>query len=662
MPSQFFGLNTAYTGLLAANAALNTTSNNIANVHTNGYSRQQVKQEAADALRVFQKYGAAGAGVETLAIERVHDDFYDNKYWANNASVGEYSDKAYYMKQIETYFSDSTLVPGFTTIFDRTTAALQEVMKNAGGTTAKAQYISSMSSLTDYFNNLYGNLQALQKDVNAEIKLKIDEINSIAAEVASVNKQINIIEMGGGTANELRDKRTLLVDQLSSIVNVSVQEDPIIDPNYPEEYTGATRCVVYIAGGQTLVDGSDYNSLICVAKTGYEKDNQTDISGLYDVYWETKSYMKAHDTEEMNDVYRNVGQKFNLHSAVLGGALQGLVEMRDGNNSENFRGVVAEDGIGTTTINGVKYDTVTIDVTEDYLMDLNKCNLSDAGGKLNIGNQIFYYDSWSVTKDLDAATGEYKWSYTFVLSDETKNSQTITNDRIGKDAKTSDSIDYQGIPYYMEQMNEWVRSFAEVYNDILNSGYDSYNNNGYNMLTGNHATDKEQYDFSKGIRLDGTSTGTFDQGKNATADNSVSSYYWLTAGNFNVNASFLNDADLLATRENVSNGVDDASTLEKLNSMFTDKSQMSFRGCSAKEFLECILSDVALNANEANTFSSSYTQISKAIDNQRLSISGVDEDEEAVNLVKYQNAYSLASKMIQTLTEVYDRLILYTGT
>ena len=66
MPSQFFGLNIAYTGLLASNAAMNTTSNNIANVQTEGYSRQQVTQQAANALRVFQTYGCAGAGVETL--------------------------------------------------------------------------------------------------------------------------------------------------------------------------------------------------------------------------------------------------------------------------------------------------------------------------------------------------------------------------------------------------------------------------------------------------------------------------------------------------------------------------------------------------------------------------------------------------------------------
>ena len=87
MPSQFFGLNIAYTGLLASNAAMNTTSNNIANVQTEGYSRQQVTQQASNALRVFQTYGCAGAGVETLAIERIRDEFYDGRFWDNNAGT-----------------------------------------------------------------------------------------------------------------------------------------------------------------------------------------------------------------------------------------------------------------------------------------------------------------------------------------------------------------------------------------------------------------------------------------------------------------------------------------------------------------------------------------------------------------------------------------------
>ena len=84
-------------------------------------------------------------------------------------------------------------------------------------------------------------------------------------------------------------------------------------------------------------------------------------------------------------------------------------------------------------------------------------------------------------------------------------------------------------------------------------------------------------------------------------------------------------------------------------------------GSNASEFLQCVLSDIALNASRANIFSQNFTDIAGVIDNQRISISGVDEDEEALNLIKFQNGYNLASKMIQTFTEIYDRLILETG-
>ena len=121
------------------------------------------------------------------------------------------------------------------------------------------------------------------------------------------------------------------------------------------------------------------------------------------------------------------------------------------------------------------------------------------------------------------------------------------------------------------------------------------------------------------------------------------------------------DPSRLANRYDKGDGVEQNDLLNDLKNLATDKEKMSFRGCSASEFLQCVLSDVALNAQRANTFSQSFKDIAGTIDTQRMSISGVDEDEEAVDLVKYQNGYNLASKMIQTLTEIYDRLILETG-
>lgn len=637
MPSQFFGLNIAYTGLLASNAALNTTANNIANVQTEGYSRQQVTQQAANALRVFQTYGCAGAGVETIAIERIRDEFYDGRYWDNNAKAGEYSQKQYYMTQIETYFDDNGKNAGFKTIFDQLmTTGMQELLKNPDDASTKSQFVGYAGALVEYFNGLAGNMQKLQKDVNQEIKLKVDEINALAGEIATLNKQINTIELTGVNANELRDRRTLLIDQLSEIVDVDITEIPITDANNPDRETGANRYIVKIAGGQILVDGNDYNGLECVARESYEKVNQTDIEGLYDIYWKD-------------------GQKFNLYNAAMGGALKGLVEMRDGNNGENFTGQVT--ATGTT---GDNRDTVTIQVGKAYLQDINKCNLSDTGGIINLGNQEFYYDSWSYEISYDAEENAV-YSYTFTLSDSEKNPSRLTNDRVGKVASIGAGLSYQGVPYYMNQMNEWVRTFAQKFNDILTSGYDSNGDQGIKMFSGDLAADDAQYEFPDDYRYDTFTYEDFLQNGAFTMNVSDDSYYQLTAMNFSVLAAMELDPTRLANRKDAGDGVEQNDLLEDLNDLATNKDKMSFRGCSASEFLQCILSDVALNAQRANTFYSNYSDIANTIDMQRLSISGVDEDEEAVSLVKYQNGYNLASRMIQTLTEVYDRLILETG-
>lgn len=649
MPSQFFGLNIAYTGLTAANAALNTTGNNISNAETKGYSRQTINQTAANALRTFTTYGCAGAGVDVLSIERIRDEFYDGKFWTTNTKTGEYDMKQYYMKQVEDYFADDgKTIKGFSTVFNQMMEALAEVKKQGGTAATKSQFVGFAGNLTEYFNNMAENMEQIQKDVNSEIKLKVDQINSYASEIATLNKQINVIELTGSTANELRDQRALLLDELSGIVDIDVTEIPITDLNDPTRKTGGNRFLVKIAGGQTLVDANDYNELACVARKQSEKVNQSDIDGLYDVYWVS------------NKVTQDLGDQFNLYNKSLGGALQGLVEMRDGNNGENFRGevksfgnAVDKDGNAIKGESGNALKTVTIEVADEYLLDLNKSTLSDTGGKINLANQLFYYTDWSCS--YDEATG--KTSYTFTI-DESKNDANLTSVKVNAEANVGASVKYQGIPYYQEQMNEWVRVFANAVNSILADGYDAEGNPGTILFTGDSKTNsKEQYAFAENynaLNADGTR-------KYTTITSTTDSYYRLTAKNFNVLSAMVENADLLATKSDATAGSDEYENITQLINMTSDKTQASFRGASTGEFLTCLLSDVALNANSANTFYTNYSNVGKSIDNQRTSISGVDKDDEAVNLVKYQNAYTLASKMIQTLTEVYDRLILQTG-
>ncbi len=632
MPSQFFGLNVAYTGLTASNAALNTTANNISNSETKGYSRQEAIQQANLAIRTYTTYGSAGAGVDTIAIERIHDDFYDEKYWDNNAKLGNVTAKAYYMKTIENYFMDTDTNSGFNTTFNLMFNALEELSKNAGDAATKAQFAMYTQSFVDYFNSTSNELKELQKDVNTEIKDIVSEINSIAEQIATLNKQINVIELTGAKANELRDSRNVLIDELSNYVSVETSENPIYDANNNFE-TGATRFIVRIAGGQMLVDTNDYQTLQCVAREVNETVSQNDAVGLYDIRWAN-------------------GNDFNIYSANLGGKLQGLVELRDGNNTENFR--------GTITSVDVPNNTVTVKVTLDQLHDLDKCTLSQTGGTIKLGAEVYYYTDWTYIKNQE--TGEV--SYEFQLDNNFGQSK-LSNSRIGKEAMVGVSVDYQGIPYYQEQVNEFVRLFARTFNDIITQegAVDSYGNAATRLfLADNPVGDLDQLTFNDYYTAhENANTATGDDAGLIKIHNYDDTYYKLTAGNLAVNREIAMDSKRLATHTGATDGDSKNNIVNELINMKTDKTILDYRGASASEFLQSVLSDVALNAARANNSEAYYNTMSNTINNQRISISGVDSDDEAVALVKYQNAYALASKMIQTFTEIYDRLILQTG-
>ncbi len=628
MASQFFGLNIAYTGLQASNAWLTTTANNIANVETEGYARQEVKQEAAQALRVYQSYGMAGSGVDAKGIEQIRNQFYDLKYWNSNATLGSFEMKEDYVKQIEDYFTETDMVEGFGSIYSKMFSGLEEVYKSAGSASTKTQFLYLAGNLGEYFASMNNNLRKLQEDSNLEIKNQVSAINTLGAEITSMNKQINAIEINGVKANELRDKRAVLVDKLSKIVDVDTKEIPIYTEEGGTIESGATRFIVRIAGGQELVNTYDYNTLECVARE--HKVNQSDAEGLYDIEWSN-------------------GLEFNLYGRNLNGILKGLVEVRDGNNEEYFHGKLLSKGAVSDLMDssnppqrvqddeGRNMSTCSITVSADYeyMRDIVKSTL-DTTGIISLSNKRYEFTGWEYNDNDQTYTFDLK----FVEGDEPPAQY------IGKSAAVGTSVQYQGIPYYQEQMNEWVRQFAKAMNDIEKTAKDAAGNPAEVLFAGKKITDDDMWMFG---------------GDNTNFSSTDDTYYQLTAANFIVNKHMMADVSKFLTNKDPYQGQDQQDILEEMMDVQTNKERMSFRGCSSREFLECVLSDVALNSSNARTFSKNYENITKSIQNQRLSVMGVDNDEEALNLVKFQEAYNLSAKMIQVFTEIYDRLILQTG-
>lgn len=618
MPSTFFGLNIASSGLNAFQAAVNTTANNISNVQTEGYTKQVANREASEALRVYQRYGTTGTGVTTVSIKSIRNTYYDKKYWENQSSLGYYDTKMGYLNQIENYFIDEEESdPGFTTIFSSMFNQMNELCSNAGDENVRKNFIGEAQIFTSYFHDVSNGLLSLQKDLNEQIKTLVDSVNSSSEKIASLTRQINAIEIQGGTANELRDQRALVIDELSKIVPVTAVESPVTNSNYPDMYTGGTHYIVKI-DGQTVVNDYDYKTLTCVPRES--KVNQTDAEGLYDIVWS------------------DTGMNFNMNADSITGSLKALFDIRDGNNSENFQGTVTDASVSSITI---KPSTMT---------SIESMTMASEG-VITVNNKKYNYTGFKAEVDENGKI----LSYTFDVKANMDAGEI--NDIKGRKSEIGQAVGCMGVPYYMGQMSEFIRSFAERFNAYQKGGQD-LNGDPMGAFFVATAYDGSEYGFNEqAVDINGVTDGTDP----ATVISSTSdSYYQLNALNFNVANASIRDSTIFATTADVSGDKIDAH--EIIDEMLSLQSDVRmFRGGSASDFLHCIYSDITIDTEESEIFQNNFTEIASAITNQRLSISGVDEDEEALDLVKFQNAYNLASRMIQCMSELYNKLINETG-
>ena len=617
MSSTFFGLNIGQTGLYAYQSALDTTAHNISNADTDGYSRQVMGQKAGKALKMNSTYGMAGTGVSVTGVEQQREEYYDTKFWKNNTLYGEYSGKTYYMQEVENYFNEVSQ-DGFTTNFNSMYDSLSELQKNPASLTVRTQVVNYAKSFAEYFNSVSVNMKKIQEECNFEIRNKVDQINSCAQQVAALTKQINTLEVTGGKANDLRDSRALLIDELSEIANISVSEKAVGDG------IGVTSYVVKL-DGVTLVDGINYNTLKLIPRE--QNANQNDVDGLYDIAWDN-------------------GQNFDMRSTTLGGNLQALLEVRDGNNQFNLKGTIDAE-LGDTSVTMV----------DTNINSVERLNIAETG-IVTVGNRDYTYTGFEVTKDSD--TGNF--IYTFDLEN------PVEADAVGEASSVGDSIDYKGIPYYMAQMNEFVRTFANAFNQIHRTGEDLNGNAGEDFFLATRKTDGREYSFGPLEDSDDYDYYDFDTFNSQTGDYYedipdtdplYGSYYFMKAGNFTVNSNLITDSGLLAAASDVTNGTENNDIVDQLIKL-KDKSDL-FQSGKPDAFFQTLVAEIGIDTDKASTFSDSQSDILKTITNQRLSVSGVDVDEEAMNLVKFQNAYNLSAKVISVMDEIYDKLINYMG-
>ncbi|HBU12470.1 MAG TPA: flagellar hook-associated protein FlgK [Clostridiales bacterium] len=312
MRSTFYGLEIAKTGLFVAQNQQDITGHNMSNSATAGYTRQRLVTQSMPAsfggtfIGIDNK-STAGRGVNTIHIEQVRNPFLDYQYRKENSASTNWATQEQYFGYIEALFSveldEMSASSGLSSIFEKFYNSLYALSENPEDQEIRTNVRTTASTLVDSMNSYYDSLVKQQDTLNESVRITVNEINSIAQDIAALNEKIYGYELSGAKANDLRDQRNLLLDTLSGIVEINTFED-------------TNGRLVVQAGGRDLVRHTSYNQLAVENNVPNSIEGEADMFG---VYWA--------DSE---------GNPTIIEFEIGEGALKGYMAIRDGATESNM--------------------------------------------------------------------------------------------------------------------------------------------------------------------------------------------------------------------------------------------------------------------------------------------------------------------------------------
>ncbi|MBJ7220414.1 MULTISPECIES: flagellar hook-associated protein FlgK [unclassified Brenneria] len=539
-------INIASSGLKAANLALSTTSNNIANANTDGYNRQSVS--LAESAGTTTSYGTVGTGVKILTVDRAYDALVVAQLRSSTASYQ--SINAYYeqISQVDNLLSDSE--SSLSTIMSSFFSGLQSLTENASDTSARQTVISSAQSLVNQFVSADNYLREMDSSINQQLSTNIDLVNNYASQIADINQQITRLGSSGTSANDLLDQRDLLIDNLNKLVGVTVstQDSNVIN--------------VSLSNGQTLVQGDTAYQLTAVASST--------------------------DTSRITIAYDNgIGDPVEIDEGTLtGGSISGLLSFRSD----------------------------VLDSARDQL-GLVALTLADS---FNTQHQAGV--------DLEGEPGDEFFSFSSpAVASSTKNSGTATLSAAYTDTsavKASDySVSYDGSAWQVTRVSDNASITVDSDTDV-----------------------------------DGNTTLSFD-GLTVTVsgDAAANDSFVVNTVSDVVNSLSVKITDVALIAAGSGGGESDNSNALAL----LDLQNQNLVGGNAtfNDAYASLVSDIGVKAQSAETNRTVQSSIVDQLTEKQQSISGIDLNEEYIDLTRYQQYYLANAKVLSTASTIFDSLL-----
>lgn len=225
--SSISSLTKAMSGLNAAQKGLQVTSHNLSNIHTQGYTRQNLLQSESPYLTVGNKGGylmQVGLGVSTDEIRQIRDSLIDKRLRTETSVLNYYQTLNTTINDIQTVFDEpygDTLSDMLNTFWAQT----NKLSNNPTGVEERLSFISTAQTLAEKLNSVSKTLEDCQDNVNEQVITSVERINTIITKISEYNELITTAECNGDKANDYRDQRNLLLDELAQYGDVSYSEN-----------------------------------------------------------------------------------------------------------------------------------------------------------------------------------------------------------------------------------------------------------------------------------------------------------------------------------------------------------------------------------------------------------------------------------------------------
>lgn len=646
-------LSIGISGLMAANLGLTTTGHNIANASTPGYNRQLIVQGTN--IAVLTGSGFVGQGTNVQTVKRVYDQFLYKQVLTAQSSVSEMDAYMSQISQIDNLLADTSagLSPSLTDFFD----GVQEVAANPSSIAARQSMISSAEALASRFQSLDQRLTEIRSGVNSQIVSEVAVINSYSKQIAELNHQIILARAGSQSQepNDLLDQRDQLVADLNKEIGVTtvIQSDGSYN--------------LFFGNGQPLVVGTLNYSLTAKAA--------------------------ADDPERMVVAMELTGgNKVELpESQITGGTLGGLVSFR----SETLD--AAQNALGRVAISL----TQTVNNQHRLGQDLTGAlgtdffNVADPtviANSLNTSGAVVSA-SFSSTAAADLTTSDYQLTYTaantFTL---TRLSDGISWTGTGASpaAALTDLMTVQvpgqgfnlsltgapnvGETFKIQPTRSGAESIRVMVTDprnvaaaapmrssaaLANTGTGAISDGTVNSpappnvnlqnqvtITFTSATTYDVYDVTSGTSL---ATGV---AYTASADISYNGWTVQISG-----APAMGDVFTVAKN---SSGVSDNRNAVALAALQTTDTMLGAAGSATATFQEAyaqLVSEVGNKARQVEVIGKAQQNLLDEAQAARETMSGVNLDEEAANLIRYQQAYQASAKVISVASSLFDEIL-----